>query len=128
MNLDIRNRVSALIDAINNSNDTHKANDLEAVEDFIKDCGRYVDARTAHQAASQVARFRMDTEAYQAYIVNLDRNRRAAHDTVMVNIRLMNRLCRIYHLDKMYAGPDERHAMADFALEVATAYFNNQQR
>lgn len=117
-----------MIDAINRAgNNTYGPSDLQAVEDLIADCGRYVESVTAMEAAQAVARFRLEPKDYQALIVQLDRNRKMAHDTVIADIRLVNRLCGVYSVPPVYEGEDSRIAHAEFAAAVAGEYFKDRK-
>ncbi len=118
-----KQRVTALIQAINASENPLKKDDLQAVEDFIDDCGKYIDSVMAMEAALAVARYRMEPEDYRAHIIELDRRRKMNHDALIVSVRVMNRLARLYECEPIYTGPDERIAIADFAMEVTQEFY-----
>lgn len=123
----IKERITMLTNAINKETDTHRDSDLETVEDFINDCGAYVDKVTAMESALAIARFRMEPEDYRELIIRLDRNRKYAHDALIASVRVINRLCKNYGVSQVYTGPDERIPIADFALEVTAEYFKERR-
>jgi hypothetical protein len=127
MGISIKLKIKKLIDAINASQEKFKADDLLAVEDFINDCGRYIERVNAMEAALQVARLRMEPEDYRQLIMDLDRSRKLTHDALIASVRLVNRLCGVYGVEKIYTGPDERIPIAEFAKEVTDEYFKERK-
>ena len=120
-------RILTLIEAINKSHEKYKDDDLQAVEEFINDCGRYVEKVTAMEAAISAARFRLEPEDYRQLIMELDRSRKLAHDALIASVRLVNRLCGVYGVQKVYDGPDERIPIAEFAMEVTNEFFKERR-
>ncbi|MGI9951420.1 DUF3232 domain-containing protein [Moorellaceae bacterium AZ2] len=118
-----KERISALIQAINMSGTPHKKDDLQSVEDFIEDCGKYIDSVMAMEAALAVARYRMEPEDYREHIIELDRRRKLNHDALIASVRLVNRLAKLYGCEPVYTGPDERIAIAEFAMEITQEFF-----
>jgi len=123
----VKQKILNLINAINGSSGQHKDSDLRAVEDFIADCGSYVERVTAMEAALATARYHMEPDNYQDLIVRLDRNRKYAHDALIASVRLMNRLCGVYNAKPVYTGPDERILIAELAAEVAMEFFKERK-
>jgi len=119
----LKERFDSLIEAIRQQGKGHSADDIKAVEDYIKDCGKYIEAVTNMEAAIAAARFYLEPEDYRQYIMQLDRSRKLAHDALIASTRLINRLCRLYGQDQIYTGEDSRIAMADFAAQVVQEYF-----
>lgn len=123
----IKARIIALIDAIKRSKESNKNLELEYVENFIKDCGAYIEKVNAMEAALTSARFRLEPDDYRELIVQLDRSRKYAHDALIASVRLINRLCGVYDVPQVYKGPDERILIADFALEVTTEFYKERK-
>lgn len=122
-----KEKIDLLIQAINRSNDNEKAEYLQAVESMIVDCGRYIERVTAMEAAQATARFRMEADEYKDLIVRLDRARKYAHDSMMVNVKLVNRICALMGAEKIYDGLDERILIADFAGQITREYFEDRR-
>lgn len=123
----VKQSIAALTNAIKESGSEHTDDDLIAVEDFIKDCGAYVDKVTAMEGAMTSARFRLEGDKYKEYIVRLDRNRKYAHDSLIASVRLMNRLCGVYGVAQLYRGSDDRILVAEFAMQVVENFFKERK-
>lgn len=123
----VKKKILSLIEKIKASQSQYAKDDLKAVENFITDCGRYVDKVTAMEAALVSARFRMEPEDYRELIIELDRSRKYAHDALIASVRLINRLCGVYGAECVYDGPDERILIAELAIEVAAEFFKERK-
>jgi len=123
----IKAKVNALIEAINAGSSPHKNDELQIINDFINDCGAYVEKVTAMEAAMATERFRLDPSDYRELIMRLDRNRKLAHDALIASVRVVNRLCLAYDVPKAYEGPDERIPIAEFAKNVVDEYFQERK-
>lgn len=128
----IKEKINILINAIRSTQDNtlkpYIKEDLQSVEDFISQCGRYIDRVTAMEAALQTARFRMETKDYQNFIQDLDRSRKWEHDALIAATKLINRFCRLYSVESIFTGNlDSRIAIAEFAMEVVKAYFQERK-
>lgn len=122
----LREKFNSLIDKIKSSGNSFAEDDVLAVEEYIKDCGRYVKAVTDMEAAITVARHRMEPEEYREYIIRLDRNRKIAHDSLIASTRLINRLCRVYNEPVIYTGGDDRIEISEFAKKVVDEMFKTR--
>jgi len=100
---------------------------IEIVEDFINTCKEYVDRVIDMENAVTTARFHMEPEAYRFHVMHLDRGRRLAHESLIASIKTVNRFARQFELEPVYTGPEERIAMADFALEVVSDFFKERK-
>ncbi len=75
-----------------------------------------------------------DAEAYRQSVMNLDRNRRAIHEAVISNIKILNRFCAQKNLECLYDGDTDnnnhssRILMGNFAGEVAKEIFDNRKK
>lgn len=125
----IKKHIQHLIDAIKNSEYKMATDDLETVERLLTDCSGYVDRVIAMEAAISLARFRMEPEDYREHVMSLDKQRKYAHDAIIVGIRLLNRLCKLYKVEKIYTGDEEsRLAVADFAIQLVNEYFEDRKK
>lgn len=124
----VKQKILALAEAIKRSNDTFARDDAQAVETLINDCGAYIERVLAMEAAQSIARFRMEHQEYQEFIMRLDRNRKIAHDSLIASVRLANRLCGVYGVERVYDGPEERIAIAEYAMLVTQEFFAERQK
>ena len=103
--------------------------DKEIIESTINDCGEYIEAVNRMENAINLARFRMEGEEYREHISTLDKRRRAIHNAVIVGVRVINRLCRIYNQELIYKGDDDdRIAIAEFAKAIVDEHFAERKR
>lgn len=125
--MSLKEKINLLIQAINKSDDNEKGEYLQAIETMIADCGKYIERVTAMEAAQATARFRMEADDYRDTIVRLDRSRKFAHDSMMIDVKLVDRICALMGVEKIYSGPDERILIADFAGQIAREYFEDRK-
>jgi hypothetical protein len=92
LGLEVKANFTALVAAIVSGE--HKNDDLQSVEDFFQDCGRYIGGVVHMEAAIIAARDRMDDREYREHLAQLDHSRKVAHDTPIASVKLLNRLCR----------------------------------
>lgn len=64
-----------------------------------------------------------EPEEYREHLVNLDKSRKIAHDSLIVSTRLLNKLCRLYDIEPIYKGSDSRIEVAEFAKQVVDEFF-----
>lgn len=55
----INAKINTLIEAINASSSPHKNDEIQIINDFINDCGVYIEKVTAMEAAMATERFRL---------------------------------------------------------------------
>lgn len=101
---------------------------IYTVEDIISECGRYIERVNNMESALTVARFRMEPEDYRKYIEELDKQRRITHNSLIVGIKLINRLCLMCNLSTIYKGNTaNRIGVADFAKQVVDEMFETRK-
>lgn len=120
--------------AVSKLNETAATGDADAIEDvkslehFVNGCCSYVKQVDEMESALKLSRFYLDGEAYRDKIASLDRTRRAIHDGVIAELRMMERLLALYDLKPFFAGNvDDRYEVADFCGEVSNTLFVNRQ-
>lgn len=124
----VKKKIVALAEAISRSDSQFAKDDAGAVESLINDCSTYVEKVVAMESVQSVARFRMEAKEYQDLLIRLDRNRKFAHDSLIASVRLANRLCGVYEVEKVYDGPEERIAIAEYAMLVTQEFFAERQK
>lgn len=118
-----RPKLLALIDAIANSDESNKHDDLNAVEAFFQDCGGYVNAVVHMESAIIIARDCMEAPLHQEHLAQLDASCHHAHEALIAAIKLLTRLCQLYRVEPIYTGPFEHFPIAEFAMRVAGEMF-----
>ena len=124
----LREKFNQLTEAIKSSGAEFLRDDLTTLEDSIKQCGEYIKAINNMEAAITTARFRMEPEDHRAYIMQLDNTRRLEHNSLIVSVRVINRLCSIYRIEPIYKGDlENRIQVAEFAKSVVDEMFDTRQ-
>ena len=101
---------------------------LELLEDFIEACSNYVGSVNDLEAALLSARYRMEAEEYRRYIADLDNNRSRAHNALIANVKIVNRLCSVNNLDPIIkCNMNNRVEVAEEAIKVVDDLFKNRR-
>lgn len=116
----INTRFSALVTALRA--DADKCDLIEDVKDTVDACCGYVEQVDQMEESIQLARATMDAEDFRRRVQNLDRNRRAAHESLMVDVNMLNRICALIGLPPVAdVDEDNRESYYSFAKKVAEA-------
>ncbi|MFW6024854.1 MAG: DUF3232 domain-containing protein [Candidatus Woesearchaeota archaeon] len=126
MKKDAKEKFNKLIDSIKETKDEFMSDDLDMVNDCIKDCATYIERVVAMEAAIKVLRFRLEPEKYRSKIADLDRARKDAHNALIASINAVNRMTTYYNVEPIYNGEDDRYAKAEFAKAVVDIYFKER--
>lgn len=103
--------------------------DLAIMKRALEACNDYVSKVDSMEQQMQLARFHLEGEEWRELVERLDRNRRVAHDAMMVDINVVNRLCAMFGIEPFFAPKDENDRLeyAAFAKEVVDTYFAKGQ-
>ena len=120
----IKNKVNALLEKIKDD-----ADKTSLVRDMVDSCANYVDTVVNVENAINVYRFRVeDPSELRVMIQRLDQTRRIVHNTVISNVRIVDRLCKINGVEPVFGGLDEdRLAIAEFAKKVVDEFFEDRK-
>lgn len=115
--MELIKRIDALLDAADNE-------DLDIIKDCIYTLSDYIDSVIRMESGIKIARVRCNTQKdLIEEIEKLDRSRRHKHNASIVSTKVLNRLCNIYKVDKVFKGDvDDRQAVARFAKEICNSY------
>lgn len=121
----IKNKVNALLEKIKDD-----ADKTSLVRDMVDSCANYVDTVVNMENAINVYRFRVeDPSELRVMIQRLDQTRRIVHNTVISNVRIVDRLCKINGVEPVFGGLDEdRLAIAEFAKKVVDEFFEDRKK
>lgn len=123
---EIKLKINALLAAIQEKEpDASDAAELmDDVKATLSQCNDYVNIVASEEQRIQVARARMDARAYRDFVMSIDRTRRYAHEGLMVSINVMNRLAKMYGVEKVAdVDPDNRESYYIFAKKVVDEYY-----
>ena len=121
----IKERINALLEKIKDDPDL-----VSLVRDMVDSCANYVDTVVNMENAINVYRFRVeDPSELRVMIQRLDQTRRIVHNTVISNVRIVDRLCKINGVEPVFGGLDEdRLAVAEFAKQVVDEFFEERRK
>jgi len=121
----IKERINALLEKIKDDPDL-----VSLVRDMVDSCANYVDTVVNMENAINVYRFRVeDPSELRVMIQRLDQTRRIVHNTVITNVRIVDRLCKINGVEPVFGGLDEdRLAVAEFAKKVVDEFFEDRKK
>lgn len=107
---------------------SHDKDCLELLEDLIEACSNYVASVNDLEAALLSARYRMEAEEYRKYIADLENNRTRAHNALIANVKIINRLCSMNKLEPMFkCNLSNREEVAEEAIKVVDDLFSNRR-
>jgi porphobilinogen deaminase len=126
---DIKRGVKNLIEAVEKNNDKESREmEKETIEELGEDCAEYVKRVAQMENSINVSRFRLSREDYLDKIKNLDKMRKSYHDAVIVGVKVMNRLCALYEIPKIYKGDlSSRIEIAEFAKKYVDQLWDERK-
>lgn len=120
-----REKINEFIRAISESDDREC---LDLMEDLISSASDYVRRVNVLEIGLMVGKYNKDGDEYKEYIEKLDKLRSNAHNSVITNVKIINRLCRNNNLEPIYSGNEEdRIEVAEFAQQVVEELFSTRR-
>ena len=99
--------------------------ECELVERLLYAAVSYVHAVTVQQITKQnISQLR--GEALRNAVEESDKNRRSCHDTLIVCVDIVNRLCHAHEQPPIYCGSTNRREYGDFAGMLVHEIFQNR--
>lgn len=117
-----------LFQVISSSKDEFAREDMDAVDDALTQCRKYVDVVDTTEQQIMLAQVRFDGEEYRDAITRYDTARRRAHESAIASANLLNRMADMYGCQKIYNGSSDRLEVADFCLEVCVTLFEERRK
>jgi len=121
----IKERINALLEKIKDDPDL-----VSLVRDMVDSCANYVDTVVNMENMINIYRFRTEDPAeFGIMVQRLDQTRRFVHNSVISNVRIIDRLCKLNNVELVYGGSDEdRLAVAEFAKKVVDEFFEDRKK
>ena len=116
-----------LFQVISSSIDEFALEDLEAVNDALNYCRKYVETVDMTEQQIMMAQIRFEGSEYRDAITRYDTQRRHAHEAAIASASLLNKISDIYGCQKIYNGTSDRLEVADFCLDVVVQVFKNRR-
>lgn len=122
----IKEKIKSLMEALAASENLSDM--IEEVKDTIHQCNDYVAMVANEESSIQMARIRLDPADYRAFVMNVDRNRRFQHQSLMVSMNMLNRLAKMLGTDEPFTvDVDDRESYYQVAKQVVDEYFTTGQ-
>lgn len=120
-----REKINEFIRVISESDDREC---LDLMEDLISSASDYVRRVNVLEIGLMVGKYNKEGSEYREYIEKLDKLRSNAHNSVITNVKIINRLCRKNDLPMIYQGNEEdRIEVAEFAQQVVEELFSTRR-
>ncbi len=120
---------NALFEAIRTSSDPDAGMDLDALNSAMESFCDYVDGVDNTELAIKMAYARLEGEDLRESVQRYDGLRRQRHEAAIGNVRLVNRLAKMYGVKPLFVGDEQdRLQIADFTLEVVNYLFKNRKK
>ncbi|WP_411682902.1 DUF3232 domain-containing protein [Clostridium thailandense] len=120
-----REKINEFIKVISETEDSEC---LDIMEDLIESASDYVRRVNVLEIGLMVGRYNKEGSEYREYIEKLDKQRSNAHNALISNVKIINRLCRKNNLQPIYQGnEEERIEVAEFAQKVVEELFNTRR-
>lgn len=118
------NEVLTAIMAIEDQELQEMYNDV--VHEMLEGCSEYVGIVVSQEQRLQVARFRMEASDFREFVMSVDSSRRFAHNALMDQVNLCNRVCEKIGVSAI--APDvtesDRETYGAFAMRVVEEYYD----
>lgn len=120
-----REKINEFIKTISETNDSEC---LDLMEDLISSASDYVRRVNVLEIGIMVGKYNKEGDEYREYIEKLDKLRSSAHNSLITNVKIINRLCRNNNLPPIYDGDEEeRIQVAEFAKQVVEELFSTRR-
>lgn len=93
---------------------------MDLIKNLVTAAVKYVDVCVNQTATLQSGI--IDNKVFE----EIDVRRSRAHDSLIAQIGIINRLCDKYDIAAIYEGPDDRRSKGDFALDLVRSYFQDR--
>ena len=113
----IKPKLTKLISAISMQN-VDTSLEVNALAELICSAVNYTQSVVELEAALLTSKYQIEGNEYRENIQRLDQDRTKAHNSLIANLRMVNRLAERYKIEQVYTGSDERIEIGDFAGEL----------
>lgn len=101
---------------------------LDIMEELISTASDYIRRVNVLEIGIMVGKYNKDGNEYREYIEKLDKQRSEAHNILMSNAKIINRLCKKNNLPLIYENnEEERTEVAEYAQKVVDELFSTRR-
>lgn len=120
-----REKINEFIRTISESKDRECFN---LMDDLISSASDYVRRVNVLEIGLMVGKYNKEGAEYREYIEKLDKQRSNAHNALITNVKIINKLCKNNDLASIYSGNEEdRIQVAEFAQNVVEELFSTRR-
>lgn len=120
-----REKIKEFIKVISETDDSEC---LDMMEELIESASDYMRRVNVLEIGVMVGKYNRDGDEYRQYIEKLDKQRNKAHNSLISNVKIINRLCRNHSLPLVYEGNEEAKVeVAEFAQKVVDELFSTRK-
>lgn len=120
-----REKINEFIKVISETEDSEC---LDMMEELIGSASDYMRRVNVLEVGVMVGKYNKEGDEYREYIEKLDKQRSNAHNSLISNVKVINRLCRNHNLPLIYEGnEEERVEVAEFAQKVVDELFSTRR-
>jgi len=107
---------------------TEDSDCLDIMEELISTASDYVRRVNVLEIGIMVGKYNKDGNEYREYIEKLDKQRSDAHNSLISNAKIINRLCKKNNLPLIYEeNANERIEVAEYAQKVVDELFSTRR-
>ena len=118
----LKEKIKMFCDKIHGTEDEKMFSDI--LKSTLEQCNEYVALVTGEEQQLQINRIRMDAEDFREFAMGLDKTRRMAHNALMANIDLLNRLFVLKGFQAVASvNAENRETYFAFAKAVVDEYY-----
>ena len=119
--MSIKDKIKKLAVSITNKSD------IEIVDTVLKDCNDYVLAVANMERSTMMNKFLLEGQDYRDSITALDKYRRACHNSAIVGVKIINKLCNLYDVEAVFDGNiEDRIEVANFCINLINELFEER--
>ncbi|KZL90796.1 DUF3232 domain-containing protein [Clostridium magnum] len=120
-----REKINEFIKVISETEDSKC---LDMMEELIESASDYMRRVNVLEIGVMVGKYSKEGDEYREYIQKLDKQRSSAHNSLILNVKVINRLCRNHDLPLIYEGnEDDRVEVSEFAQKVVDELFSTRR-
>lgn len=99
---------------------------LEFVGSRLQAFPDYANIVIREQVMIPIWRARFEGQEFRDHVQDMDRQRRSAHDSAIMSVNIMNRMCQNHGLEPFAdINTQDRHAVAEFVGQYVNELYNN---
>lgn len=122
-------KLREIIDTLEKTNyaefDGDRGEALDMIADSMVSFPNYVNAVAREQIMMPIISAKYDGQDYRDQVMRLDSTRRMCHDSAIIGVNMMNRLCANLDLEPFATiDTDDRHAVAGFVGKTVNEIYN----